>query len=312
VRLGGLGLGVKARRALDFSRCEVGRACYGVFPPICSACGGKSYRHFISRSPHWVDYCVGCGTGRTMPPARKNKHWQVHTEIYSADGFVDKYMVHYAPYLDHAFCRGLELIGRHGGGGKLLDVGCGFGYFLRMAEAAGYESEGIEITEALAIAGRERYGVRITAAAIETGGSGGEPYDVITVWDALEHFAEPSAILGRLFEMLSKQGLLLVRVPDFSFARRGLPAAFIDRYLQFVYPLDVPQHAWHFSQSGLEKMFAASGFECLERVDSQPDEYTPMDKQEWRDTIKEMGALGLSAETTVLFRKARVTPACAA
>jgi SAM-dependent methyltransferase len=99
--------------------------------------------------------------------------------------------------------------------GRLLDVGCSTGLFLNeMRRYGAWELVGVE-TDALATQyGRERFGLMIHEGQVEDFSWSGAPFDVITLWDVLEHLPNPGAALRRLRDLLAPGGHLIVSVPN--------------------------------------------------------------------------------------------------
>lgn len=118
------------------------------------------------------------------------------------------------------FVRGTEGLP---GLGSVLDVGCGQGAFLDLAGGAGLKTAGVEISADAAGAAR-RKGHRVFQASAD-----GEPwtegatYDVVTMWDLLEHLRRPGRALEAAFGALRPGGRLLVVTPmmDSIFDRVG-------------------------------------------------------------------------------------------
>lgn len=99
--------------------------------------------------------------------------------------------------------------------GRLLDVGCGSGLFLGLAQARGWTVAGIELDPETAAWGREHGGVRdIRCGTLAGAFAADECFDVITMFDYLEHTPTPGADLDRLAARLAPSGTLMVRVPN--------------------------------------------------------------------------------------------------
>jgi len=100
-------------------------------------------------------------------------------------------------------------------GGSLLDVGCGSGIFLNLARRAGWNKVvGIEFERSAAEFARSAYGldVRHGSPADQIGES--ECFDVITMFDYLEHSPEPGRELDRVLAHLADGGVLAIRLPN--------------------------------------------------------------------------------------------------
>jgi SAM-dependent methyltransferase len=108
--------------------------------------------------------------------------------------------------------------------GSLLDFGSGDGSFLRAAMDAGYRAEGVEKAVAAAKFARSHFGASIRASAIEDASLESRMFDVITMWDVLEHLLDPVHVVKGLGSRLAKDGCLVVLTPHsrgFSSRVRG-------------------------------------------------------------------------------------------
>jgi len=108
--------------------------------------------------------------------------------------------------------------------GRLLDVGCGGGFFVGEAAAAGWRAEGTEVSAAAVEFGRARgwtlhRGV-LDDAPVEPGS-----LDVLTLFEVLEHVQDPAGLLRQCAARLRPGGLLYLTTPNMgSLSRRILGA----------------------------------------------------------------------------------------
>jgi SAM-dependent methyltransferase len=116
---------------------------------------------------------------------------------------------------ERTFSRSLERIERAAGGpGRLLDVGTAAGAFVAAARARGWDAEGCEPNEWLATWGERHYGIRIRKGDLLQQDYEPGRFDVITLWDVIEHTPNPCAVLERCYTLLKPGGLLVVNYPD--------------------------------------------------------------------------------------------------
>jgi len=102
--------------------------------------------------------------------------------------------------------------------GKILDVGCGFGFFLLEARARGWEPYGTELSEAAVEIAKTQNGLEnVVYADLENADFGGVKFDVINLTNVLEHVPSPTAVLAACKSFLAHGGILLIRVPNMEF-----------------------------------------------------------------------------------------------
>jgi 2-polyprenyl-3-methyl-5-hydroxy-6-metoxy-1,4-benzoquinol methylase len=98
--------------------------------------------------------------------------------------------------------------------GKLLEIGCAAGYFLRVARDRGWNAFGLELSDAAAEFGRKQLGLDIETGTIETTRYPNESFDVIVGMDVIEHVPDPHIFVKRAGELLKENGLLMVATPN--------------------------------------------------------------------------------------------------
>ncbi len=102
--------------------------------------------------------------------------------------------------------------------GKILDIGCADGYFLALARERGWEPYGIEISDFLLRKARERLGWKqIIGVPLKTANFPPNSFDVISMWDVLDHLTDPLRELIEIRRILKKKGLLIIRVRNMAF-----------------------------------------------------------------------------------------------
>jgi 2-polyprenyl-3-methyl-5-hydroxy-6-metoxy-1,4-benzoquinol methylase len=98
--------------------------------------------------------------------------------------------------------------------GRVLDVGAGSGGFLELARSRGWEGAGIELSPELARRAESRSGARVVQGDFTDFEPGPPEWDAVTMWDVLEHTADPGAFLDRARSLLARRGVLVVFTID--------------------------------------------------------------------------------------------------
>ncbi|HAL61300.1 MAG TPA: hypothetical protein DCP08_02710 [Chloroflexi bacterium] len=144
----------------------------------------------------------------------------------------------------------------HAGGGRVLDVGCGTGGYLRLLRELGWEVCGVEV-DAKACAEAERLGLNIFPGHLEEAGFPADYFDLVRMNHVLEHLPHPLHSLEEAKRVLSEGGKLLIEVPNVKSLSARL---FGERW----YHLDLPRHLFHFSPRTLSSLLEKAGFAQVE------------------------------------------------
>lgn len=97
--------------------------------------------------------------------------------------------------------------------GRLLDVGCATGVFLDMARKHGWEVEGLEVSRDLAAYARENFKLKVHCLDLTKDRLNSPPFDVVTLFDLIEHVPEVNKMIKGCREILSDEGILIIRTP---------------------------------------------------------------------------------------------------
>lgn len=151
--------------------------------------------------------------------------------------------------------------------GRVLDVGCSTGLFLREMALAGWQAEGVELSPEAADYARQRFGLKVQTGMLETADLAAGSFHLITFWDVLEHVYSPSATLARAAALLKPGGLLVVHVPNWDSLERPL-------FGRHWAGWDPPRHLYVFDRSSLGGLLHEAGFRVLDWVCFMPAYFT--------------------------------------
>src|SRR5262249_44022007 len=154
--------------------------------------------------------------------------------------------------LRREFARTVDFIRRYRRAGRLLEVGCAYGFFLHEAKRY-FTVSGIELADDAAAHCR-RQGLPVETGTADAAERTGRPFDGIGVLDVIEHLPDPHATMVTLARVLAPGGVIVLTTGDFaSLAARTLRSAW-----RLMTP---PQHLWFFTASSMERLAAGAGLE---------------------------------------------------
>jgi len=143
-------------------------------------------------------------------------------------------------------------IPRHG---RLLDVGCAAGFFLVEA-ARHYDAQGVELSTWSSAFARERLQLKVFTGTLQQAQLPSAHFNVITLWDVIEHVPDPVPLLTEAARLLAPDGRLVLTTGDWGSAyAQARGAAW--------HLLTPPWHLSFFSRATLTRAAAAAGLRVV-------------------------------------------------
>jgi SAM-dependent methyltransferase len=218
----------------------------------CPACGAASASvRLYSKNECDIYRCAGCGLGSAE--AGEFDATKYYDAGYFSGGRPDGYGDYEGsePILRREFRRLTEIIHEHVAGGRLLEIGCAYGFFLKEARKK-FTVTGVEISSD-AVDACHRAGLDVVHGVLDTDtiASLGN-FDVIVMLDVIEHLPDPEACIRLCSSHLNRGGVLVMTTGDFASA----VARATGKKWRLMTP---PQHMWFFTPSSLRKLGARHG-----------------------------------------------------
>ncbi len=138
---------------------------------------------------------------------------------------------------------------------KVLDIGCAGGAFVKAAEDFGLSAIGIEPSAWMCEYGRDKYGLDLRQGTLEDFKLEAESFDVISLWDVLEHIYAPAEILRECERLLKPDGLLIVNYPDYDSVAR--------KVLRWKWPFFLSVHVFYFTPKTIRALLSKCGLQAL-------------------------------------------------
>jgi len=218
-----------ALNAADF-RCT--SSAYGVHPPIvrCKVCG------LVYANPRWDSSLVSESYSVVEDP----------TYVEEREGRVLTFSRNLAPFEN--------LVASNSPTRRLLDVGCHIGVMIELAEARGWEAWGVEPSVWASEQARGR-GLRVVTGTLADAQIPANYFDVVTMWDVIEHLTDPAAEIRHVHRVLKPGGVFAIHTIDIE--------SLFARVIGKRWPWLMEMHLYYFSPRTLSKILTHNGFRVI-------------------------------------------------
>jgi 2-polyprenyl-3-methyl-5-hydroxy-6-metoxy-1,4-benzoquinol methylase len=230
----------------------------------CNYCGGQNHNRLFDGTYPNIVKCSSCDLVFNAVMPSEQELAMIYTEEYYKSG--DSLERGYSNYLEDrsnitkTATKRIRDIEKFKSGGSLLDVGCAFGFFLDVARERGWTTTGVEISQFAAEYAARELQLNVINHSIESWECQAMAYDVITMWDLLEHLRDPLGTLQKLASALKEDGILVLSTPDID----SLPAKLMkEKWLGWKLQ---NEHLYYFSYTTLEQMLRSAGLVIAQRT----------------------------------------------
>lgn len=216
----------------------------------CRACGDVTSSVRFVVSGYALRECKRCGSLTAATSVDGDEAEKFYGFGYFHGGDYEDYEASQAA-AKRNFCRFVAKLRQVQEGGRLLELGCAYGYFLDLAQAF-WEVRGIDISEEAIASCAQRFAGAVWCGDFlrfppEQGG-----YDWVVGWDMIEHVARPREYVAKASEFLKPGGHLALTTGDV----RSWMARLGGKKWRLLTP---PSHLTYFSRKGMRLLLEAAG-----------------------------------------------------
>ncbi len=189
----------------------------GQLVKTCHVCNGMRVYYLFSNYGHRVVRCDDCGLVFLNPQPGDDELARIHGTNNFPGGDNEAGRIVVSKAKQAAARLFLSEIRRYHGfeTGRLLEVGCGDGDFLVLAEAAGWQVTGIEYSpDACKIAQQRLKNGKVSCGELQQAGLASEQFDLCVVSDVIEHDKSPLEFLREIHRLLKPGGTLMIATPS--------------------------------------------------------------------------------------------------
>ncbi|WP_340152882.1 class I SAM-dependent methyltransferase [uncultured Marivirga sp.] len=240
--------------------------------PVCGASNLRNHKvikdHSVSKESFNIMICENCNFQFTNPRPSENdigKYYQSEDYISHSDKANSPINLLYKLARKYALASKRKLINSIAKQkkGRILDYGCGTGYFLETMKANGWKTYGIEPNDIARTIANKKTAVHNN---IQNLNLKNRKFDVITLWHVLEHIHDINNTIKTLKTILKEKGKIVVAVPNIESYENSV---FDEEWAAY----DVPRHLYHFSQETMKTLMLKHGLKVKKVYPMKLDAY---------------------------------------
>lgn len=220
----------------------------------CKACLASKITILFKKNNYYFKKCVKCGLIFVDPLPGEPEVLKLYNKSSKAAYYeaADQEGILYAKKMKLGFLKDLHAI-NFNSWQRILDIGCGGGFFLNAVREVFDELYGLEMSSELAEFVKKKWGIDIHIGEIQNINFSENYFDIITLYDVIEHVLHPDKLLNELHRILKPGGVVVVSTPNVN----GLSTKIMKDKSLFLTP---PEHLYYFSPNSLTIFLEANGF----------------------------------------------------
>jgi SAM-dependent methyltransferase len=231
----------------------------------CPVCKADSFHALLKTDTMQVQVCDNCGVALQNPQPSDDEL----ADIYGPDYFIgaagngalasqfETVKRETARLQIDEIGAYLDKVGQSARRPRLIEIGCGHGYFLLEARAKGFEIEGLDYSADAAARANRNLGQNVVrSGTIDQMELESDSYDVCVIADVIEHIRDPASLVKEIFRVLKKGGAIFLATPSLdSWSSRVLGRS----WMEFK-----REHLFYFNRDTIKKLVFDAGFRNIQ------------------------------------------------
>lgn len=232
---------------------------------VCPYCKTKTSWKVRDLTKTSVWGCHACSIGFQVSPPKEQKIKEYYIKSVYPQVWGD-HQGAFAKMKEKTYQRIFKYLPDHLKNKTFIDIGCGYGFFLKESKKHGMKVIGVEPSPYLSKVARQISGAKIINDFFHNPDLNFKnKFNVVAIIDVVEHFRDPFTALEKTLTLVKKGGLLVLTTPDFSSPSRKIMRKFWHHFKD--------EHYYYLSGDFFKGYLPKQGFKLISLV-SQPRAYS--------------------------------------
>lgn len=228
----------------------------------CRLCNFENVRIWKRSGRYTLVRCLKCGVIFVLPQQSIIHAVSINLDKYNSLSNKATYLKMQQIFKERA-TRCAQVLKLYKEKGYLLDIGCSYGFYLKVFNQLGFNTVGMDISKRTIDYVQNTLHLRGIKANIETYPLLEKSFDIITLFDVFEHFSDPNKMIMKVRRSLKPNGIIVIQTPNCKSIMARLTG--IDWFWMLI-----PQHLFLYSISSLKYILQNNGFKIL-RIETWDD-----------------------------------------
>ncbi len=182
----------------------------------CRLCGTRDYRALFVKNGFRFVRCARCALVYVNPQLKESAILKYYSDELPSNNRALEFLASARQQevdkklYEEIFAR----IPPHLQRGRVLDIGCSFGLFLKTAKDRGYDVEGLELNEKAGRMAEEKFGIRVQPRLLEDCRFPDQHFDIVSMFGVIEHLPKPVEVIREVHRILKPGGMFIGRCPN--------------------------------------------------------------------------------------------------
>ncbi len=185
----------------------------------CILCGFSKFNQLLTEEKFGLQFrmviCKKCHMIFTYPRPLKNWINKIHKNLKKFEFFT----INHARKWEVSYQKGISTISAYKRSGRLLDVGCGTGYFTNLAKDAGFEVTGTDVAKSAVEFASKNSRLKVHHGDMAELKLEPRSFDIVTLWNVLEHMLDPIETMRACHNVLKNNGIIYLETPNAELLR---------------------------------------------------------------------------------------------